>query len=75
MSFTEKRELEISDQAGGGSVTFERDGSTVRITRTVYYTNHQNEQPPIELDAADRRALMDFLNMGEYRELPYGEAR
>ena len=75
MSFTEKRELEISDQAGGGSVTFERDGSTVRITRTVYYRNHQDNETPIELDAADRRALMDFLNMGEYRELSYEERR
>lgn len=75
MSFTEKRELEIDDPAGGGSITFERDGSNVRITRTVFYTNHQNEQPPIELDASDRRALMEFLNMGEYRELSYGEDR
>jgi hypothetical protein len=75
MSFTDKRELEIDDPAGGGSITFERDGSTVRITRTVFYTNHAGEQPPIELDTSDRRALMDFLNLGEYRRLSYEEGR
>lgn len=75
MSFTEKRELEISDPDGGGSITFERDGGTVRITRTVFYTNHGGEQPPIELDGNDRVALLDFLNMGEYRALSYEERR
>lgn len=75
MSFTEKRELEISDRDGGGSITLERDGSAIRITRVVFYSNHQDQEPPIELDAADRRALMDFLNMGEYRELSYEERR
>jgi len=74
MAHDEKRQLRISSDAGG-SVSFERDGNTVSITQTVYYTNHQENECPIVLDDADRRKLIDFLNMGEYRELTYGESR
>lgn len=75
MTFTEKRELEIADIDGGGSITFERDGTTVQITRAVFYRNHLNIEAPIELGNAERLALMSFLNMGEYRELSHEERR
>jgi hypothetical protein len=74
MSHEEKRQLTISSDAGG-SVSLERDGNTVSITQTLYYSNHQDTECPIILDAADRRALIDFLNMGEYRQLSYEESR
>lgn len=74
MAHDEKRQLQISSDAGG-SVSFERDGNTVSITQTVYYRNHQEADCPIVLDSADRRKLIDFLNMGEYRELSYEESR
>jgi len=74
MSHDEKRQLKISSDAGG-SISLERDGDTVSIIQTVYYRNHQDVDCPIVLDHADRRKLIDFLNMGEYRELTYGESR
>jgi hypothetical protein len=74
MSHDEKRQLTISSDAGG-AISFERDGNTVSITQTVFYRNHQEVDCPIVLDEADRRKLMDFLNMGEYRALSYEESR
>jgi hypothetical protein len=74
MSHDEKRQLTISSDAGG-SISLERDGNTVSITQAVFYTNHQENACPVILDDADRRKLIDFLNMGEYRELTYGESR
>lgn len=74
MAHDEKRQLRISSDVGG-SISLERDGNTVSITQTVFYRNHQEEDCPIVLDDADRRKLIDFLNMGEYRELTFGESR
>lgn len=74
MSFTEKRELTISSDVGG-SISLQRDGNEVSITQAMFYTNHQDVDCPIVLDDADRRKLIDFLNMGEYRELSYEERR
>lgn len=74
MGHDEKRQLRISSDAGG-SVSFERDGNAVSITQTVYYSNHAGADCPIVLDDADRRKLIDFLNMGEYRALSYEESR
>jgi hypothetical protein len=75
MSFREVREITITDADGGSSVDLKRKGHQITITRAVFYTNHEGTQIPLELSAADRRALIDFLNMGEYQELPYGESR
>lgn len=74
MSHDEKRQLQISSDVGG-SISLERDGNTVSITQTVYYRNHQDVECPIVLDDTDRRKLIDFLNMGEYRQLSYEESR
>lgn len=74
MGHDEKRQLRISSDAGS-SISFERDGNTVSITQSVYYSNHEGNECPIVVAAADRRKLIDFLNMGEYRELTYGESR
>jgi hypothetical protein len=73
MSFTEKRELRINS-VEGGSISLQREGNDVSIVQTVYYRNDAGDVP-IQLDDVDRRKLMEFLNMGEYRELTYGESR
>ena len=68
MSIRDKRELEIYPDTGG-SITLERVNGSIQITRTVYYQCLGGDDAPIELDTADRLALIDFLNMGEYRLL------
>ena len=75
MSHNEKRQMTIISSDDSGSISLERDGSTVAITQAVFYRNHQEAECPVILDAADRRALIEFLNMGEYRELSYEEQR
>jgi hypothetical protein len=75
MSVTEKRELTLTDDEGGSSISLSRNGSTVTIDSMRIYENHNGEKIPLELNAADRRKLIDFLNMGEYRELTYEESR
>lgn len=75
MSNTESRELTITDTDGGSSITLTRDGGTVKIESAYFYTNHQEQKSPLVLDGDDRVALMDFLNMGEYRKLSYEERR
>lgn len=75
MSFTEKRELHVVSSDDSGSMSLSRNGTEVSITQVVFYTNYRNEQCPILLDDATRRKLIEFLNMGEYRELSYEERR
>lgn len=75
MSHEEKRQLTIISSDDSGSISLERDGSTVSITQAVFYRNHQSEECPVILDPADRQALIEFLNMGEYRKLSYEESR
>jgi len=75
VSIQETRELTITDADGGSSIDLRRDGHSITITRLFLYTNHENQKIPLQLSPADRRALIDFLNMGEYRELSYEESR
>lgn len=75
MSFSESREITITDEDGGSSISLKREGSTVTIEHVYIYENHAGDKVPQVLSAVDRRALIDFLNMGEYQELPYGERR
>lgn len=74
MSVQEKRELTINSDVGG-SISLERNGAEVSVTQTVFYANYRDAECPIVLETADRLALIDFLNMGEYRRLSSGEAR
>lgn len=73
MAVMETRSIAITGKEGG-SIDLERQGTSVTITQTIYQ-ERDGRAMPIELDASDRRALMAFLNMGEYRELTYEEAR
>lgn len=75
MSTIENRELTITDPESGSSVTFVREGSVVKIQSAFFAERHVERKVPLVLSAADRRTLIDFLNMGEYRQLTYGEAR
>lgn len=75
MSATESGELTLTDVNGGSSISLSRKGNVVTIDHVHFYTNHEDTKIPLELDTADRRALIDFLNMGEYRELSYEERR
>lgn len=75
MSARENRELVIRDEEGGSTISLTRKGGVVTVDHFYLYTNHADEKIPLELGASDRIALIDFLNMGEYRRLSDEESR
>lgn len=75
MSTTERRELQLHDEDGGSTIELTREGHEVTIESVSFYKNHLGNAVPLSLTTEDRIALIDFLNMGEYRRLSYGEAR